>query len=163
MNKKLFKYMYNMACEKKWLGEIAVGITNVSSLIFFVVYFFSCLSLYVSNDMRLYKVIIIPFVTICVNMLLRKILKKPRPFEEMGIETLIPHGKAYSFPSNHSASAMVIAIAMMWINPLSGIWLILAAIVTGASRIFTGLHYPKDVLAGFVVGIIFGVFGFWLG
>ena len=60
----------------------------------------------------------------------------------------------YSFPSNHAANNMAIAVIFgLLIPPLRWI-LFIFAIVIGFSRIYVGVHYPLDVLGGFVLGYI---------
>jgi undecaprenyl-diphosphatase len=77
---------------------------------------------------------------------------------------LTPAGKsdAFSFPSSHAAnmgsSMFLLAMAFR-----SWRWLfVLIALLVGLSRIYLGLHYPSDVLGGYILGLPIG-FGVWYG
>ena len=96
------------------------------------------------------------------NSILRKILNRPRPFKELGIESLIEHEDKGSCPSNHAVSAMIIAMAWCSIFPVVGAVLIVLAIFTGLSRVMTGVHYPVDVFLGWLIAIVIGCLGFFV-
>lgn len=72
----------------------------------------------------------------------------------------------YGYFSAHAASAMAAAVFLSlilkrWYKYLP-IFLILWALVTGYSRIYLGVHYPFDVLTGFVFGVLLGMLFFQL-
>ncbi|MBO1333900.1 phosphatase PAP2 family protein [Streptomyces sp. VRA16 Mangrove soil] len=60
----------------------------------------------------------------------------------------------WSFPSNHStiAAAAAVGLALAW--PKIGWLTIPMAFLMGFSRVFVGVHYPHDVLAGFALGTL---------
>jgi membrane-associated phospholipid phosphatase len=61
-----------------------------------------------------------------------------------------------SFPSGHSASAAAFAIAVGGVLPELRPALRVIASVIAFSRVYTGVHYPSDVLVGATVGALFG-------
>jgi undecaprenyl-diphosphatase len=61
-----------------------------------------------------------------------------------------------SFPSGHSASAAAFATAVGDVIPAAGIPLRVAAALVGFTRVYTGVHYPSDVVVGATVGALFG-------
>lgn len=63
-----------------------------------------------------------------------------------------------SFPSGHSASAAAFAVAVGDVLPAFRLPLRAAASVVGFSRVYTGVHYPSDVLVGATSGALLGRF-----
>jgi undecaprenyl-diphosphatase len=71
---------------------------------------------------------------------------------------LIAENQDYaSFPSGHAAFFFALATGVFLYNKKLGIWYFIAAILMGLARIFVGVHWPSDILAGAVVGIISGI------
>ncbi len=65
----------------------------------------------------------------------------------------------YSLPSGHAASSMGSAIPVFLLSPAMGTPLIIMAILTGWSRIKLNEHWPSDVLAGWLLGLLCG---YWI-
>ena len=88
----------------------------------------------------------------------RSLYNRPRPYQTWAIQSLIKKDSlGKSFPSRHVFSATVIAMLALMINPcLGGTMLFLAAILA-ILRVLGGVHYPSDVLAGYVIGILIGL------
>ena len=159
MNKRLFFIMYNFALKSERISKAAVMIARWSQKLFVVNYILGGVYVALTDFNYLFKYITVPFITLCYNSFLRKKLNRPRPFTESDIESLTEHKENGSFPSNHAASAMVIAMAIWHINPIIGVFMVLMAIVTGCSRVMVGVHYPLDVLAGWIIGLTLGMLG----
>ena len=68
----------------------------------------------------------------------------------------VPMPSSTSFPSGHSGSAAAFAIAVGDVLPSLRMPLRMAAAVVAFSRIYTGVHYPSDIVAGAVVGGLIG-------
>ena len=86
-----------------------------------------------------------------LNLVLKQIFAAPRP-------DLLPHldiVHSYSFPSGHAAGNMMIfgALAMLAARR-GGYWAAGGMIaLIGISRVWLGVHWPSDVVAGFVEGL----------
>jgi len=88
---------------------------------------------------------------------LKELFARPRPCQALDVRLLIGCGSAFSMPSNHAANAfaLVIPFPMLVRSRLTGLMCLTAALVA-VSRIYVGVHYPSDVLAGAFLGIIMG-------
>lgn len=101
-------------------------------------------------------------------ILLKDLFARPRPM-------LVPHldiVSSPSFPSGHSVLATVVyltlgALTASALSPLKNrIYVLVAAacvaLLVGISRVFLGVHYPTDVLAGWMIGSAWAIFCWWL-
>jgi len=101
--------------------------------------------------------IIPPALTLTGTIVLRRFFPHQRPFEVFSLSPLIPHKPGGSFPSRHSASALAIALVAFDLHPWAGMILTILAAIIGATRILTFLHFPRDVLAGYMLALILGL------
>ncbi len=69
---------------------------------------------------------------------------------------------SWSFPSGHTSSAFAAATAICTGNKKWGVAAFLFAALMGFTRIYLGVHFFTDVLAGAVVGIVYGVIGYFI-
>jgi membrane-associated phospholipid phosphatase len=94
---------------------------------------------------------------------------RPRPlafFNELGIDIHTIEGMdiplRYSFPSGHTASAFAIFIGISFLIK-SWYWkliLLLLAVIVGFSRVYIAVHFPVDVIAGSLLGVLFSFISF---
>ncbi len=73
-------------------------------------------------------------------------------------------GPAYSFPSSHATNHMALAVLLVLAlrNQLRRArwWLIPWAVSIGYAQVYVGVHFPLDILGGFVLGAATGAAGF---
>lgn len=81
--------------------------------------------------------------------------RRPRPFELEPMQALIEHEPGESFPSNHAAGGFALAVGG-WHLGFVAYLLLALAIWLAAARIYCGLHYPSDVIAGAASGAVVG-------
>lgn len=99
-------------------------------------------------------------VELLVYKTLKQVFRRARPFERLkGIRGLVTVPDRYSFPSGHTAAAFVTATALTVCFPILCLPAFGWASLIGISRIYLGVHYPSDVLAGMVLGLISAQFG----
>ena len=84
-----------------------------------------------------------------------------RPYEKFPINPLILRQKTGdSLPSRHVFSATVIAMCGLRLNLILGVILLVLAVASAITRVIGGVHFPRDVVIGFICGFICGSFLF---
>ena len=130
-------------------------VTNV----YYVVYPFLLLYLFVIQSEKLLPAILIPLLSIVGVTLLRKVLARPRPYEEYPIDQILEKETQHNaMPSRHVFSASIIAMMCFTISPLFACILLVLAALEGYIRVVGGVHYPLDVIIGYLLGVLFGLF-----
>lgn len=93
-----------------------------------------------------------------INRIIEIFIYRERPFVSHNITKLVDHAANSSFPSDHATSAVVIAATLLLsAYRFKYTWFFLALGVA-FSRIWVGVHYPLDVIAGCVHGILIALF-----
>jgi len=85
---------------------------------------------------------------------LKRSLQRERPYNILkNINTFGINLRDYSFPSGHTTASFSIATTMTLNFPSISVILVILALTIGISRMYLGVHYPTDVIAGIVIGI----------
>jgi len=106
----------------------------------------------------LYGVASITTASTIVNAVMKPLSRRRRPDRvAMGVIEArhVSMPTSTSFPSGHSASAFAFAAGVGHVMPAAGAALFLPAALVAYSRVHTGVHFPGDVAAGVVSGIVF--------
>lgn len=116
-----------------------------------------------------YRVKVVPVimaVVLCITLadqisssILKPLVERPRPchspFIGMDVHTVDGCGGMYGFVSSHAANTFGLAV-LLWLlfrrRYPAVAWLFVWAMVVGYSRIYLGVHYPLDILGGYIVG-----------
>ena len=115
------------------------------------------------KDPRFWPVLLVPGISFVVVSLFRRICCFPRPYEVLNIRPLIPKNtRGKSFPSRHVFSIFIIAMAFGYVWPWTGWVFALAGVVLALIRVVSGVHFPRDVLAGALIALLLGAVGFYL-
>lgn len=95
--------------------------------------------------------------SVLLFMLIKNLVGRPRPCEAWAeLPCLLRAPDRFSFPSGHTMTAFAAATAYGVMAPFLLPVLLPAALLIGISRVFLGLHYPTDVLAGALLGSTLG-------
>ncbi|OGI78354.1 hypothetical protein A3C57_01515 [Candidatus Nomurabacteria bacterium RIFCSPHIGHO2_02_FULL_33_12] len=87
-----------------------------------------------------------------ITYIIKYSLAIPRPFLS-GVVPLFVHGGYNSFPSGHATFFASLALAMFFYHKKRGWYFLLSALIIGLARIISGVHYPIDIVAGYIIGI----------
>lgn len=129
-----------------------------------LVYGLVLLSAYINKGWKeLLAFILLPAIGFALLSAIRKQLNQARPYEKWAIQPLLAKdtlGK--SMPSRHVFSATVISMCLLYFFWLPGLLCLLLSAGLAAVRVIGGVHYPKDVLVGYLCGIFWGALIFLL-
>jgi len=145
----------NISLRCKVLDVIMPLCTCLASKFFLFVF---CIFAEFNTDRYIHLLGIKCIISLTLSTVLSQIIKKSisrlRPFllinglniKKIGIDK-------YSFPSGHTTAAFAVAVMISLFYPILSFVLSLACLV-GISRIYLGVHYPTDVLAGMILGAL---------
>jgi len=99
---------------------------------------------------------LIVVVAYAVDTVFKMIVREDRPCQSLQVRTLeaCPASGDWSFPSNHAVIAAAAAVALLVVSRRLGTVAVVAACAMAASRVWVGVHYPHDVVAGVLVGTL---------
>lgn len=97
------------------------------------------------------------------NILLKNLVARVRPYIAVeGLVPIVPRPSEFSFPSGHAGSSFASGSVLYRRLPKKcGIPILILAILISFSRLYVGVHYPTDVLAGMLTGIGCSYAGEW--
>jgi membrane protein YqaA with SNARE-associated domain/acid phosphatase family membrane protein YuiD len=92
-----------------------------------------------------------------IMLSLKYLINEPRPYLVLdNVHLLANEGHEPSFPSGHTTLAFTLAVSLLHYSKKIGILFLIWAMIVGYSRVYVGVHYPFDVLAGIIIGIVCG-------
>lgn len=115
------------------------------------------LALFVSEKTRragITALIALGIGALCTNVILKNAVARTRPYEVVeGLKILIAKPTDFSFPSGHSCASFAAAVVYLRTLPKKyGISAVVLAVLIAFSRLYVGVHYPTDVMAGILIG-----------
>ena len=106
---------------------------------------------------KFWRVLFIPAAVFVGVTVIRKKINAKRPYEVLSIHPLIEKNKSgQSFPSRHTVSVFIIAMAYLYCSRPLGIVMLIIGVVIAAIRPIAGIHFPRDVIAGASISLIIG-------
>jgi membrane-associated phospholipid phosphatase len=144
-----------------WLDRIMLGFTQLGNGLFAI---FVALVLLLVDIHRLAYEFILGTLTLWLFVeLIKTIIHRSRPFVKLTQTRIVgPHVHGCSFPSGHTSQTFFMATLLFkhfqhyfWVTIL----LYSLAVLVALTRMYVGAHYPRDVLAGFILGSVWGILG----
>ena len=103
----------------------------------------------------------IPASGFVILSFLRKKINAPRPYEVWEIVPLLDRDSpGQSMPSRHVFSATIISMACLHASLTMGMICLTLSAFLGLVRVLGGVHFPKDVVVGYICGLVWGVIFF---
>ena len=145
----------------RWLDVLMGGFTQIGNGIFIAVL---AVILFLAGDHLLAYGLVLGALTLWLVVELAKALvHRRRPFIRLTQARIVGRRAiGRSFPSGHTSQAFFMATLLAGYFH-AGVWavclLYTAALLVGITRMYVGAHYPRDVLAGAILGSAWGLLG----
>ncbi len=173
MNKLLYSF-YDFEChlfqeinrhfDKKWLNLFFRTITNIGGAAFTIIAVLTSILL-TSNQTQITAIssaLALALSHLPVHFI-KKMYPRKRPYLTLE-KTKVPENplQDHSFPSGHTTAIFSVIVPFVIFIPALALVLIPLGLCVGISRIYLGLHFPSDVIAGGMVGSCFGTLCFFI-
>lgn len=142
-------------------SKISVVLSKLITNISYIFYPIFLILILIFNRQYIIKLTVVPLVSLIVVSILRNLINLERPYEKMDITPIIKkRTKGKSFPSRHTFAIFMIAFSVSIVNLWLGLIFTLFGCILAWLRVLLGLHYVRDVLAGFISAIILALLGY---
>lgn len=166
-DEKIFNFIHQLVGHSRLLDLLAIFLAQYSGYILVLIAVFIIFSVKKYKD-RLYNLAFVSLVVLISNGLLTKTIRffffKTRPFVDLGFQPLIEKSASEaSLPSGHASFFFALAFALFYLGEKrwSLIFIIVSALM-GLSRVYTGVHWPLDIIVGIVVAFLSAFIVQWL-
>lgn len=170
MNISTFYFLHNFLFKYEWLDRIIWFFAEpflyfvLGSILIYLFYHYGIFKLnnaekFLKNGGR--KILSILFSTgfsYFLSFVVKLIFMAPRPALALpNIATLFIES-GYAFPSSHSAVISAFAFSIYFRNKKLGYICMIAGLLIGVARVMSGVHFPIDILGGFLLGFLVAYF-----
>ncbi|MFA6301353.1 MAG: phosphatase PAP2 family protein [Candidatus Paceibacterota bacterium] len=166
MNNQIFFFFYNLAHQSKLIDYL---------IIFFAVYFpyivviLAGLFLLFHHEVlraesparvlwekkREILTVLLPGVGAwAIAFVLKNLIGSPRPFLTFNNVTSLFAESGFAFPSGHATFYSALAFSIFFLHKKAGYAFMFFALLIGLARITAGVHFPFDILGGYILGFI---------
>lgn len=169
----IFNVIHNLAGRNAlldWLGVFCAEYLGYVLILFLFAYAFykmvsnqknqkqSAWEIYKNNFKMVVEALVAAgFTRFVLAEIIRKLMFRARPFVQLNLQPLINQSPLEaSFPSGHATFFFALSTIVYFYNKKMGVWFYIASILIVLGRVFVGIHWPSDILAGAILGILVG-------
>ncbi len=169
MNDQIFFALYNLAHQSCFTDKLIIFFAEYLpylAVFWILIYAFWAdfgkfnfrkpFAIFIKRFGFLFNVFVPAFSGWIVTNLIKGVIGFPRPFIALR-EIVIPlfvHGGMDSFPSGHATFFGALTLSSFLVDKKMGYWVLLASILIGIARVISGVHYPIDILSGYLIGLL---------
>lgn len=154
MNLTLFHIINGMADHNVFLNKIMIFIAVYSPILYGVL---MLVQWFIGGDKgkkASMDAFFAAIIALGLNLLLSTFYFEPRPFVHHKVNVLVKHPADASFPSDHASGGAALSFTELMYDKIIGSIMMTLTILLLFARIYVGVHYPLDVIAGFIIGFI---------
>ena len=172
MNNYIFFFFYNLSHKSAFFDKVVIFTADIFPYIVIVLAgFFLLLLIYKDKNQpdrmisiiqaRWKEIVLVFFSGVSVWFLayvLKFLFRTQRPFDLFPQVFSLFSETGYAFPSGHATFFMALAFAIFFSHKKVGYVFIFFAFLIGIARIIAGVHFPIDILGGFILGFVIAFF-----
>ncbi len=166
MNGVQYKNMSEYFSQTKKRSTTIKALHDVLPLVMYIFYPVQIIALAINEGFTsevFLRFTLIPLGTFIVVTVVRALINAQRPYEKYDYTPVVHKAtKGKSFPSRHTVSAFIIAMAFLYIQSSLGIIMLVVATAIAVTRVLAGVHFVRDVISGAAIGILIGILGFFV-
>jgi undecaprenyl-diphosphatase len=159
----IFKFI-NQTTANVFFDWLMPSITDLHLNKYFALFATSALFLSLFYKMKLKSFLYFLFLLLAIGTSdftgaqIKRLVERPRPFQATELETIqrSPAGTNNSFYSNHATNNFAFATFTSFLFPQAKFIFFAIATTVAYSRVYNGVHYPSDILAGGLMGVFWG-------
>ncbi len=153
-----FSILYSIP-HNEVLDSFFLGLTKITGSIAQLWIIVGLILLIFKKTRKTGAAVLIAYIGVFVfgQMILKHLIARPRPCQiDLDFPLLLERPSTTSFPSSHSAFSFGAATAIFMSYKKAGILAFIVAALIAYSRLYLFMHFPTDVLAGIILGIVLG-------
>jgi len=153
----LFQHINNLAGQYAWLDALMIFLSQYLGYVLVAI-----VLLFLLLNYKKYLLMVVSGLTAAmaarlgVVELIRLFFPRARPFVENNVNLLVSEVQQPAFPSGHAAFFFALSTVVYFYNKKAGIVFFVASFLISVARVFVGLHWPLDIVAGALVGVSVG-------
>ncbi len=156
MNESIFISLNNLVGQSVFFDKIIWFCADILVFALFVALVYFVIAARGKRQIAIKNSVIILFSALlawaCADVI-KYVFPSPRPFLVLdSVNLLFEHGGYDSFPSGHTTFFVALATMFIFYSRHLGFLLLFLAFVTGLARVVAGIHWPMDIMGGFLLG-----------
>lgn len=155
--RQIFQFIYSVSGAHWLLDWIVIFFAQYFPYLLAAVFIFLIFWNHRKWRQRFYFIFLSAFSLLVARGLLVEIIRffyaRPRPFQILGIETLIAPPSSGSMPSGHATAFFALAALVFFLDKKYFWYFLSGAFLISLARIAAGVHWPLDIIAGAVIGV----------
>jgi membrane-associated phospholipid phosphatase len=165
MDASVFRWVNRLAARTGWAHPVAEAIAKYGIVVFVALLIVAYLDGRRRRDLHAVAASVwaalAALVALEVAQLIGRAVDRARPYDAMsGVHVLIARSADFSFPSDHATTAGAVGVGLLFAGRRRwGVVASCCAVVMAGARVYVGVHYPGDVLAGLALGAAVALIG----
>ncbi|RFU71212.1 undecaprenyl-diphosphatase [Peribacillus saganii] len=163
VNVSMFRLINDLGKQHEYLNPVIVFLAEYMVYFLGVALLISWFSRTNRNRLMVINAVLALIIAEIAGKIAGQFYSNYQPFAELeNVNLLIEKSVGNSFPSDHAILFFSVCFSFWLFRKKEGCLLLLLAILVAFSRIYVGVHYPADVAAGALLGVLSALLAFWI-